>query len=114
MEKLLEKLAKHLAALDEASLMSLWDKYQEKVKNFEPTKQWEEAVLVFGMIQAVRWKNQLFNAKWEGSQKNQASGSKVEGPREQARPEGIKEKEEDLKDRGRIIPFNFKQEDDSE
>ncbi|MDR2574612.1 MAG: hypothetical protein LBC94_09800 [Desulfovibrio sp.] len=64
MEKLLSRLARQLDALDEASLMSLWSKYAVVVERFEPTKRWEEAVLVFSMIQAKRWKNQLFNYQW--------------------------------------------------
>lgn len=64
MEKVLLKLARQLNAYDEASLMSLWDKYAQQVQQFEPTKRWEEAVLVLGMIQALRWKNQLFNYHW--------------------------------------------------
>lgn len=61
MDKALEKLARQLLAYDEASLSSLWEKYAERVQHFEPTKRWEEAAVAFGMIQAVRWKNQLFN-----------------------------------------------------
>lgn len=64
MEKVLQKLARQLNAYDEASLMSLWDKYAAIVSNFEPTKRWEEAALVFGFIQSLRWKNQLFNYNW--------------------------------------------------
>ncbi len=64
MESLLHKLARQLDALDEASLMALWDSYAEKVHRFEPTKRWEEAALVFSFIQAKRWKNQLFNYHW--------------------------------------------------
>ncbi len=64
MELLLLKLARQLDALDEASLMALWDNYAEKVHRFEPTKRWEEAALVFSFIQAKRWKNQLFNHHW--------------------------------------------------
>lgn len=64
MEHVLHKLAKQLNAYDEASLMALWEQYAAKVENFEPTKQWEEAALVFGIIQSVRWKNQLFNYHW--------------------------------------------------
>ncbi len=64
MEQLLIKLAKQLDALDEASLMALWDDYANKVNRFEPTKRWEEAALVFSLIQAKRWKNQLFNYQW--------------------------------------------------
>ena len=61
MEKALQKLANQMVAYDEASLMDLWEKYAEEVRLFEPTRRWEEAALVFGMIQAVRMKNQLFN-----------------------------------------------------
>ncbi len=64
MEQLLLRLARQLDALDEASLMALWDNYAEKVHRFEPTKRWEEAALVFSFIQAKRWKNQLFNHNW--------------------------------------------------
>lgn len=64
MEQLLCKLARQLDALDEASLMSLWEKYGAIVGHFEPTRRWEEAALVFAIIQAKRWKNQLFNQQW--------------------------------------------------
>ena len=61
MENALVKLARQLVAFDEASLMDLWEKYAETVRRFEPTRKWEEAALIFGLIQSVRMKNQLFN-----------------------------------------------------
>jgi hypothetical protein len=61
LENALSKLARQLVAFDEASLMDLWEKYAEDVRQFEPTRRWEESVLIFGLIQAVRMKNQLFN-----------------------------------------------------
>ena len=64
MEKLLLKLARQLDALDEASLMSLWSKYATLTSRFEPTRRWEEGALVFSLIQAKRWKNELFNYCW--------------------------------------------------
>lgn len=64
MEQLLVKLARQLDALDEASLMALWEKYANIVSQFEPTKRWEEAALVFSLIQAKHLKNQLFNYNW--------------------------------------------------
>ena len=45
MEQLLIKMARQLDALDEASLLALWDKYAVIVSHFEPTKRWEEAAL---------------------------------------------------------------------
>ena len=65
MEKVLHKLARQILAYDEASLSSLWEQYARAVQEFEPTKRWEEAVMVLGIIQAVRWKNQLFNHHWK-------------------------------------------------
>lgn len=67
MEKALIKLARQINAFDEASLMSLWEKYAERVRQFEPTKRWEESVIIFNLIQSTRLKNQLFNYNWAQS-----------------------------------------------
>lgn len=64
MEKMLLKLARQLDSMDEASLMALWSKYATLTSHFEPTRRWEEACLVFSLIQAKHWKNQLFNFSW--------------------------------------------------
>ena len=77
MEKLLVRLAQQLDAIDEASLMSLWSKYATTASRFEPTKRWEEATLIFSLIQAKRWKNQLFNYYW--SKQAQPLGKRPEG-----------------------------------
>lgn len=61
MQRILEKMAQKLNEYDEASLMQLWQHYAVQVQDFEPTKRWEEAALVLCMIQAIHWKNQLFN-----------------------------------------------------
>lgn len=76
MEQLLLKIARQLDSLDEASLISLWEKYATLVANFEPTKRWEEAALVFSLIQAKQWKNQLFNHHWA----NQVRPDRVDAP----------------------------------
>ncbi|MDR2727229.1 MAG: hypothetical protein LBC10_04470 [Deltaproteobacteria bacterium] len=64
MEQALLKMARQLDALDEASLVALWDKYSGMAARFEPSKRWEESVLVLSLIQAKRWKNLLFNQQW--------------------------------------------------
>ena len=64
MEQMLLRLARQLDALDESSLMALWEKYAAIVARFEPSQRWEEAALVLSFIQAKRWKNQLFNYHW--------------------------------------------------
>lgn len=75
MQRRLEKIARELQSFDEASLMQLWEHYHDIVKRFEPTKKWEESVLVLGLIQTVHWKNQLFNLKWADSKKGSVSSS---------------------------------------
>ena len=79
MEKLLARLAHQLDALDEASLMALWSKYAALVSTFEPTKRWEENALIFSLIQAKRWKNQLFNYNWSRQSRPDHAGS-PDGP----------------------------------
>ena len=78
MEQMLLRLARQLDALDESSLMALWEKYAAIVAQFEPSRRWEEAALVLSFIQAKRWKNQLFNYHWarqiQLSQQIQAEG----------------------------------------
>jgi len=61
MQRMLEKMAKKLNEYDEASLMQLWQHFASQVHDFEPTRRWEEAALALCLIQAVHWKNQLFN-----------------------------------------------------
>lgn len=74
MERALRKLAAQLNAYDEASLMNLWEHYAKEVEHFEPTKRWEESALIFSFIQAVRWKNQLFNHHWAENSRPDATG----------------------------------------
>lgn len=80
MEKLLARLARQLDAIDEPSLNALWGKYATLSSRFEPTQRWEEAVLIFALIEAKRMKNQLFNYYWaqqvraEGEKKQTAPG----------------------------------------
>ncbi|MBQ7585993.1 MAG: hypothetical protein IJU40_07085 [Desulfovibrionaceae bacterium] len=73
MEKLLLKLAQQLDSMDEASLMELWSKYATITERFEPTRRWEEAALVFSLIQAKHWKNQLFNYMFAKTSRPQAN-----------------------------------------
>ena len=85
MEKMLLKMARQLNAMDEASLMALWNKYMQRVQDFDASREWEEAVIVLSLIQAVRGKNQLFNVKWE--EREELKKAEVEKPRiEDMRP----------------------------
>jgi hypothetical protein len=61
MEKSLNKIAEIILHIDEASLASLWDKYKNKVEQFTSTADWEKAVIIFSIINAVKAKNAIFN-----------------------------------------------------
>lgn len=110
MEKLLARLARQLDAIDEASLMSLWSKYATAAGRFEPTKRWEEAALIFSLIQAKRWKNQLFNYYW--SQQTQLrEDSPADAPEnlvpgfELESANSDQKRAESLSRRCRVLPF---------
>lgn len=61
MEKALEKLAEQILSFDEASLSSLREKYRLRIEQFDGTKDWERAVIIYSIINAVSLKNNLFN-----------------------------------------------------
>ncbi len=63
LEPTLERLAERILAIDEASLSNLWEKYKLRMEQFDATKEWEKAVIIFFMINAVRVKNQIFNER---------------------------------------------------
>jgi hypothetical protein len=61
MEKALEKLAEQILCFDEASLANLREKYRLRIEQFDGTKDWERAVIIYCIINAVSLKNTLFN-----------------------------------------------------
>ena len=108
MERALEKLARQLLSFDEASLLGLWETYYERVQRFEPTRRWEEAVLVLSLIQAVHWKNLLFNTKWAEEKSSPPEGEHPEPPGDEQRPPGSSQKPDQVKghmETGKVIRF---------
>ena len=61
MERALEKLAEQILSFGEASLASLREKYRLRIEHFDGTKDWEKAVIIYYIINAVSLKNTLFN-----------------------------------------------------
>jgi hypothetical protein len=61
MQKALEKLAEQILSFDEASLSNLREKYRLRIEHFDGTKDWEKAVIIYCIINAVSLKNTLFN-----------------------------------------------------
>ena len=47
LEPTLERLAERILAIDEASLSNLWEKYKLRMEQFDATKEWEKAVIIF-------------------------------------------------------------------
>ena len=63
LENSLDKIAENILHIDEASLTSLWEKYKNKVEKFSTSPEWEKAIIIFSIINAVRAKNAIFNEK---------------------------------------------------
>ena len=61
MQKALDRLAEQILGFDEASLASLREKYRLRILNFDGTRDWERAVIIYCIINAVSMKNALFN-----------------------------------------------------
>jgi hypothetical protein len=61
MEKALEKVAEQILGFDEASLSSLRERYRLRIEQFDGTRDWERAVIIYSIINAVSLKNNLFN-----------------------------------------------------
>jgi len=61
MEKALDKLAEQILGFDEASLAHLRERYRLRIENFDGTRNWERAVIIYCIINAVSMKNALFN-----------------------------------------------------
>jgi len=60
-EKTLLNIADKILSLDEASLAGLWKKYKERMEHFDASREWEQSVLIFFIINSVRVKNEIFN-----------------------------------------------------
>jgi len=79
MEQTLLKMADSILALDEASLVSLWDRYRQRMEQVDTTHDWERSIIVFFIINAVRAKNQIFNEQLlKGPGRSSESGATTE------------------------------------
>ncbi len=84
MEKALERLAEQILSFDEASLASLREKYRLRIENFDGTKEWEKAVIIYYIINGVSMKNALFN---ENVLKRRKGKEKGLSPQVRSRPD---------------------------
>ena len=79
LENALDKIAEQIIALDEASLTQLRKLYLDRLFQFEPTKEWEKAVICYFIINGVIAKNNLFNHHIAAGEKERGPGG--EGPK---------------------------------
>jgi hypothetical protein len=86
MEKALDRLAEQILGFDEASLAHLREKYRLRIENFDGTRDWERAVIIYCIINAVSMKNALFN---ENVVKQKTGKGEKPSPRGRTRP-GLK------------------------
>ncbi len=61
LDNALDKIAEKILHIDEASLTSLWEPYKRKAEQFSQTPEWEKAVIIFSIINAVKAKNAIYN-----------------------------------------------------
>jgi len=87
-EKVLEKIADQVLALDEASLSTLRAKYHTRLQHFDATREWERAVIIYFLINSVITKNNMFNdniKRLENQRKN-GHGLKKASPAKVGKP----------------------------
>jgi len=84
LEKLLNKIAENVLHIDEASLTSLWDKYKSRVEQISVSHEWEKAIIIFSIINAVRTKNAILNENI--LHKNSSSRKKVQPKKSKEKP----------------------------
>ena len=79
-EDVLLGLADRVLDFDEASLTQLQEKYLKKVSEFSPSRDWEQAIVVYFLINSIRVKNKIFNEKVKASETASERPKKIENP----------------------------------
>lgn len=62
-DQVLRKIARQIMTLDEETLTALLPRYRDQMLDFSPTKQWEESMLIYYIINGLRVKNIQFDEK---------------------------------------------------
>lgn len=79
MENTLLNIADKILSLDEASLSGLWTKYKNRMECFDASREWEQSVLIFFIINSVRVKNEIFNEQLMHNPSDKRSVPKKKG-----------------------------------
>ncbi len=59
----IERLADKVLAIEETDLSKLLNHFKSRMEQFEPTPEWERAVIAYFLINGVRVKNALKHGK---------------------------------------------------
>jgi hypothetical protein len=73
-DDVLSQIARQVMALDEDCLTALLPRYRERMNAFAPTREWEESVVIYFLINGLRVKNTQFHDKMEEYKKAAAEG----------------------------------------
>lgn len=65
----IERLADRVLAYAEADLTALLHHFKARMEQFEPTPDWERAVIAYFLINGVRVKNALKHGKMHGAER---------------------------------------------
>ncbi|MDR2613247.1 MAG: hypothetical protein LBG06_10670 [Deltaproteobacteria bacterium] len=83
-EKKLKEIVREILSMSECDLMELLPVYQHRMENFETIGEWEEAVVMYFLINACRIKNIQF-----GERVNQLNSRKRPATRRRPAPVGV-------------------------
>ncbi len=84
-EDVLRKIARQIMALNEETLSALLPRYKERMQDFAPTQEWEEAMVIYFLINGLRSKNSQFNDKIRDFLVTSENGGEKNGSRPRPR-----------------------------
>ena len=93
-EDVLGKIARQIMALNEETLTALLPRYKTRMMDFAPTREWEESVIIYFLINGLRIKNSQFNEKIKDYMIMDENGSKS-GPHIRPKLRLVKPESED-------------------
>ena len=72
----IERLADRVLAYEETDLTALLNHFKTRMEQFEPTPEWERAVIAYFLINGVRVKNALKHGKTQRRERNSGMPSR--------------------------------------
>lgn len=75
-EDVLSRIARQIMTLDEETLTAMVPRYKTSMLDFTPTREWEESVIIYFLINGLRTKNSMFNEKIKAYMANADTGNK--------------------------------------